>query len=153
MKNTSSKDEEFMMLALAEAQKAFHIGEVPVGCIIVLNNRIVARAHNLREIKNDPTAHAEIIAIRKAAQKLKGWRLMDTTIYVTVEPCAMCAGAIYQSRIGRLVYGADDPKAGVIKSLFRILDNEGINHRVAVTGGVLQEECSEILSNFFRQNR
>jgi len=141
------------MLALAEAQKAFHIGEVPVGCIIVLNNRIVARAHNLREIKNDPTAHAEIIAIRKAAQKLKGWRLMDTTIYVTVEPCAMCAGAIYQSRIGRLVYGADDPKAGVIKSLFRILDNEGINHRVAVTGGVLQEECSEILSNFFRQNR
>ena len=153
MKDLAPQDEDFMALAFAEAQKAFKLGEVPVGCVIVLKNRVIARAHNLRETKNDPTAHAEILAIKKAAQRMGGWRLLDTTIYVTVEPCAMCAGAIYQARIERLVFGVDDPKAGAIKSLFSILDNEKINHRVAVTGGVLQKECSEILSNFFRQNR
>jgi len=141
-----------MAYAIMEAQKALRLGEVPIGCIIVLKNKIIAKAHNLRETKKDPTAHAEILAIKKAAKRIGGWRLLGTTIYVTVEPCAMCAGAIYQARVERLVYGANDPKAGAIKSLFNILDNEKINHRVAVTGGVLRKECSEILSNFFRQN-
>ena len=153
MKDLAPQDEDFMALAFAEAQKAFKLGEVPVGCVIVLKNRVIARAHNLREAKKDPTAHAEILAIKKAAQRIGGWRLLDTTIYVTVEPCAMCAGAIYQARIERLVYGADDPKAGAIKSLFSILDEKKINHRVVVSGGVLQKDCSEILSRFFRQNR
>jgi len=153
MKNVASNDEDFMALALAEAKKAFQLGEVPVGCVIVLKDKIIARAHNLRETKKDPTAHAEILAIKKAAQRMGGWRLLNTIMYVTVEPCAMCAGAIYQARIERLVFGVDDPKAGAIKSLFRILDSKKINHRVAVSGGVLQSECSEILSRFFRQNR
>jgi tRNA(adenine34) deaminase len=153
MKNVASNDEDFMALALAEAKKAFQLGEVPVGCVIVLKDKIIARAHNLRETKKDPTAHAEILAIKKAAQRMGGWRLLNAIMYVTVEPCAMCAGAIYQARIERLVFGVDDPKAGAIKSLFRILDSKKINHRVAVSGGVLQSECSEILSRFFRQNR
>ena len=153
MKNVASNDEDFMALALAEAKKAFQLGEVPVGCVIVLKDKIIARAHNLRETKKDPTAHAEILAIKKAAQRMGGWRLLNAIMYVTVEPCAMCAGAIYQARIERLVFGVDDPKAGAIKSLFSILDSKKINHRVAVSGGVLQSECSEILSRFFRQNR
>jgi len=118
-----------------------------------LKDKIIARAHNLRETKKDPTAHAEILAIKKAAQRIGGWRLTGTTIYVTIEPCAMCAGAIYQARIERLVYGVDDPKTGAIKSLFSILDERKINHRVKVSGGVLQKDCSEILSGFFKQNR
>jgi tRNA(adenine34) deaminase len=153
MKNVASNDEDFMALALAEAKKAFQLGEVPVGCVIVLKDKIIARAHNLRETKKDPTAHAEILAIKKAAQRMGGWRLLNAIMYVTVEPCAMCAGAIYQARIERLVFGVDDPKAGAIKSLFRILDSKKINHRVAVSGGVLQKDCSEILSGFFKQNR
>jgi tRNA(adenine34) deaminase len=153
MKDLATKDEDFMALALAEAKKAFQLGEVPVGCVIVLKNKIIARAHNLRETKKDPTAHAEILAIKKAAQRMGGWRLLNAIMYVTVEPCAMCAGAIYQARIERLVFGVDDPKAGAIKSLFSILDSKKINHRVAVSGGVLQKDCSEILSGFFKQNR
>jgi len=153
MKNVASNDEDFMALALAEAKKAFQLGEVPVGCVIVLKDKIIARAHNLRETKKDPTAHAEILAIKKAAQRMGGWRLLNAIMYVTVEPCAMCAGAIYQARIERLVFGVDDPKAGAIKSLFSILDSKKINHRVAVSGGVLQKDCSEILSGFFKQNR
>jgi len=153
MKNVASNDEDFMALALAEAKKAFQLGEVPVGCVIVLKDKIIARAHNLRETKKDPTAHAEILAIKKAAQRMGGWRLLNAIMYVTVEPCAMCAGAIYQARIERLVFGVDDPKVGAIKSLFRILDSKKINHRVAVSGGVLQKDCSEILSGFFKQNR
>jgi tRNA(adenine34) deaminase len=153
MKNATSKDEDYMVLALVEAQKALRLGEVPVGCVIVLKDRAIARAHNLRETKKDPTAHAEILAIKKAAQRIGGWRLAGTTIYVTIEPCAMCAGAIYQARIERLVYGANDLKAGAVKSLFSILDEKKINHRVAVSGGVLRRECSEILSGFFKQNR
>ena len=153
MKNVASNDEDYMALALAEAKKAFQLGEVPVGCVIVLKDKIIARAHNLRETKKDPTAHAEILAIKKAAQRMGGWRLLNAIMYVSVEPCAMCAGAIYQARIERLVFGVDDPKAGAIKSLFSILDSKKINHTVAVSGGVLQKDCSEILSGFFKQNR
>ncbi|MCL5985469.1 MAG: tRNA adenosine(34) deaminase TadA [Actinobacteria bacterium] len=153
MRDFDPKDEHFMALALAEARIAFEIGEVPVGCVIVLGDRIIARAHNLREKKKDPTAHAEILAIRKAARRMGGWRLLNTVMYVTVEPCAMCAGAIYQARVDRLVYGVEDPKAGAIRSLFNILDNKKINHRVEISSGVLQNECSKVLSDFFKNRR
>lgn len=150
----ASVDEKYMKEALKEAKKAAQKGEVPVGAVIVKNGKIIARGHNLRESKQDPTMHAEIVAIKKAARKLENWRLAGCTLYVTVEPCPMCAGAIVQSRIGRVVYGARDPKAGAVASLYTILTDRRLNHQVSViTEGVLEEECSEILKSFFKRLR
>lgn len=142
-----------MKEALKEAEKAFEKGEIPVGAVVVLNNEIVAKAHNIKELTFDPTAHAEILAIRKAAEVLGAWRLTEVTLYVTKEPCIMCAGAMINARIKKLIYGCDDPKAGAVKSLYRILEDSRLNHQVEIKKGVLQEECHEILQRFFKQLR
>lgn len=146
-------DEEWMQIAIAEAKKAEEIGEVPIGAIIVQNNRIVGRGYNRREIDRDPTAHAEMIAIREASQLLGGWRLLNCTLYVTLEPCPMCAGAIVQSRIERVVYGAKDPKAGCAGTLMNLLQEDRFNHQVQVTPDVLGEQCGRLLTDFFRALR
>ena len=146
-------DERFMQEALKEAAYAFEDGEVPVGAVIVHEGRIVGRAHNQRELLNDPTAHAEMIAITQAAEALASWRLIGCTIYVTLEPCAMCAGAMVLARIDRLVFGALDPKAGACGSLMNIVQDPRLNHRVAITGDVLAEDAGAILRAFFRQRR
>ena len=146
-------DEKYMRIALKEAQKAVILDEVPVGAIIVLDNKIIARGHNLREKSNDPTSHAEINAIRKAAKKLNSWRLENATMYVTVEPCSMCAGALLQCRIARIVYGATDPKGGAIESSMKLFEAKNINHHPQILGGVLKEECSSIITNYFKSKR
>jgi tRNA(adenine34) deaminase len=146
-------DEDFMREALKEAQIAFEEDEVPIGAVIVKDGEILAKAHNLREKLNDPTAHAELIVIRLAAAKLNSWRLLDTTVYVTVEPCPMCAGAIVLARVKRLVFGATDPKAGTAGTLMNLLDDARLNHQVEVTGGVLEEESRKLLRTFFLQKR
>jgi len=142
-----------MEQALNEAEKAAQAGEVPVGCVLVLNDQIIARAHNLRESSQDPTAHAEMIAIRSAADYLGSWRLINVTAYITLEPCPMCAGALVNSRITRVVYGCDDPKAGALRSLYSIGLDGRLNHRFELVCGILEKECSSILSNFFQQIR
>jgi tRNA(adenine34) deaminase len=142
-----------MMIALDEARKAFDKAETPVGAIIVKDGEVIARGHNLRETLQDPTAHAEILAIRDAARILGRWRLTDCTIYVTLEPCAMCAGAMVLARIQRLVYGASDPKAGAVGSLMNLLSDERLNHRVEVETGILAEECGDLLRGFFSSRR
>jgi tRNA(adenine34) deaminase len=142
-----------MQEALRLAQAALAEDEVPVGCVIVHEGRAVGRAHNQRETLRDPTAHAEMIAITQAAEALGSWRLHGCTLYVTLEPCAMCAGAMVLARIDRLVYGATDPKAGAVESVFRLLDEPRLNHRIPVTPGVLAEACGAILSEFFRRKR
>lgn len=142
-----------MRLALAEAEAAFAEGEVPVGAIIVREDRVIATAHNLRETLRDPTAHAEMIAITQAAEALGGWRLEGCTLYVTLEPCPMCAGAILQARIPRVVYGALDPKAGAVHSLYQLLSDVRLNHRAELVPGVLSESCGGILTRFFVQQR
>lgn len=142
-------DEYFMREALVEAQKAFERGEIPVGAVIVLDNQIIARAHNLKETLNDATAHAEILAIKEASKVLKNWRLLNTTLYVTKEPCIMCSGAIVQARIKRLVYSVDDPKGGAVMSLYRLLSDRRLNHQVEIVKGILEPECREILKRFF----
>ena len=142
-----------MREALREAMKAMDEGEVPVGAVIVHDGRLIGRAHNQRETLNDPTAHAEILAITQAAAALESWRLEDTTLYVTLEPCPMCAGAIVNARIPRVVYGARDPKAGACHSLFTLLSDHRLNHRAKVTGDVCREQCAAILSDFFRELR
>lgn len=147
------KDEKFMKIALKEANKSFQLDEVPVGVVIVKDDKIIARGHNLREIKQDPTGHAEIIAIKKASKKLKSWRLIDCTMYVTLEPCSMCAGAIMWSRIKRVVYGAKDIKGGAIGSSFNLFEQKGINHKPEVTSGVLEDEASTLLKDFFKLKR
>ncbi len=146
-------DEKYMRIALKEAQKAAILDEVPVGAIIVKDDKIVARGHNLREKSNDPTSHAEVNAIRKACKKLNSWRLEDATIYVTIEPCSMCAGTLLQCRIGRIVYGADDPKGGAIHSSLELFSSKNINHHPEIVGGVLKEECSSLISNYFKSKR
>ena len=146
-------DEKYMKIALKEAQKATLLDEVPVGAIIVKDGKIIARGHNLREKSNDPTSHAEVNAIRKACKKLNSWRLEDATIYVTVEPCSMCAGTLLQCRIGKIVYGAKDPKGGAIESSLQLFNAKNINHHPEIIGGVLQEECSAIISNYFKSKR
>ena len=146
-------DQHFMQFALEEASRATAVGEVPIAAILVRNNDVLAAAHNLRESLQDPTAHAEMIVIRKAAEQLRSWRLTDTTLYVTLEPCPMCAGAIVQSRIERLVFGAWDPKAGACGSLFDIPTDRRLNHRVEVVGGVLETESQTLLQEFFRPKR
>ncbi|QEK13539.1 nucleoside deaminase [Crassaminicella thermophila] len=139
-----------MKEALIEAQKAMQLEEVPIGAVIVKNGEIIARAHNLRETEKDPTAHAEILAIRKASQVLGGWRLMGCDLYVTVEPCPMCAGAIMLARIDRLIIGTMDPKGGAAGSILNIPENDKFNHKTEVVRGILQEECSAIMKEFFK---
>ena len=148
-----SDDESFMQLALQQGKQALALGEVPVGAVLVQEGEIVATGFNRREIDQDPTAHAEIIAIREASSKLRSWRLNKTTLYVTLEPCAMCAGTMIQSRISRLVFGTVDPKAGACGSIFNLLSEPRLNHRVSVHSGVLADECSAILQNFFQELR
>ena len=146
-------DEKYMEIALKEAQKAVILDEVPVGAVIVKDGKILAKGHNLREKSNDPTSHAEINAIRKACKKLNSWRLEGATIYVTVEPCSMCAGTILQSRISRLVYGTTDPKGGAIESSLEVFKAKNINHHPEILGGVLKEKCSSIITNYFKSKR
>ena len=148
-----SMDEKFMTLALEQASLAFQKGEVPVGALIMLGGEILAMSHNSSISMNDPSAHAEILAIREAARILDNYRLINATLYVTLEPCVMCAGAIIQARIQRVVFGAGDPKGGAVVSLYRLLHDERLNHTVEVTGGVMRDSCAEILSRFFHEKR
>ncbi|HWI53571.1 MAG TPA: tRNA adenosine(34) deaminase TadA [Symbiobacteriaceae bacterium] len=145
--------EDFMQEALREAAVAAAEGEVPIGCVIVKEGTVVARAHNLREMAHDATAHAEVLAIREAGLQLGGWRLSGCTLYVTVEPCPMCAGALVQSRVDHLVYGAADPKGWADRNLLEIVQNPGLNHRMEVTAGVLAEESSQVMKAFFKARR
>jgi tRNA(adenine34) deaminase len=147
------RDEKFMRLALAEAEKAFQAGEVPVGAVVVRGGEVIASAHNGPVGLKDPSAHAEILALRRAAAEEGNYRLAGTTLYVTIEPCLMCAGALIHARVSRLVFGAPDPKGGAVVSLYGVLQDGRLNHRVEATGGVLREACSEILSRFFREKR
>ena len=149
----TNSDAELLQEALAEARAAAASGEVPIGALLVYDGKILARSGN-RTIRDcDPTAHAEIIVLREAARKLGNYRLADTTIYVTVEPCSMCAGAMIQARIARLVYGADDPKGGAVHTCFQILSSPRLNHQVEVTSGVLGAECAAVLQSFFANRR
>ncbi|HZJ57999.1 MAG TPA: tRNA adenosine(34) deaminase TadA [Clostridia bacterium] len=143
----------FMREALKEAQKAYDLGEVPVGAVIVRNNKIIARGHNLREKDQNPVLHAEIIAIQKAALEVKSWRLTGCEIYVTIEPCPMCAGAMVQGRLERLVFGAKDPKSGCAGSLYDLVRDQRFNHRLEVVEGILGNECAQIIKDFFRRKR
>ncbi|QPC47950.1 tRNA adenosine(34) deaminase TadA [Mangrovibacillus cuniculi] len=146
-------DSYFMEQAIAEAEKARAIGEVPIGAVVVLNEEIIGRGHNLRETTQQATTHAEVIAIEQACKKIGSWRLEDTTLYVTLEPCPMCSGAIILSRVKRVVYGARDPKAGCVGSLMNLLQDDRFNHQCEVTEGVLNERCSSLLTTFFRELR
>jgi len=152
-KRYETEDEDFMGLALEEAERARERGEVPIGAVITLGGEILSRAHNSPLGMNDPSAHAEILAIRKAASRTNNYRLMGTTLYVTIEPCVMCAGAILHARIARVVYGAADPKGGAVISVYPVLTEGKLNHQVEVKGGVLARECGEILSRFFHEKR
>lgn len=143
----------YMKMAIEEAKKASDIGEVPIGAVIVKNDEIIARAHNLRESKKDPTAHAEYLAIQKASKFLNSWRLEECQLYVTLEPCVMCAGAIVMSRIPHVIYGAKDPKGGCAGSLMDLLQEPRFNHRARVEIGVMEEACSQLLTEFFRNIR
>lgn len=147
------KDRQFMRLALEEAEKAGNLGEVPIGAVIVHNGEVIAAASNLRETTQNAVTHAELMAIQQACEKVGSWRLEETTLYVTLEPCPMCAGAILQSRIPRVVYGARDVKAGCVDSLYHLLNDSRFNHECEVTEGVLAEECGQILTDFFRALR
>ena len=142
-------DQRWMRLAIAEAERAAAMGEVPVGAVVVRGGEIVGRGHNRREVDGDPLAHAELLAIRRASQEIGGWRLSGCTLYVTLEPCAMCAGALVNSRVDRLVYGAPDPKAGYCGSLGDLARDERLNHRLEVTAAVLEDECGDLLKEFF----
>ena len=153
MINITQQDEQFMRLAIEQAKIAEENGDVPIGAVIVHNNQIIAKAYNQREQLADPTAHAEIIALTQAAAFLQSWRLEGCTIYVTLEPCPMCAGALVLARIDRLVYGCDDPKTGAVKSLYNIVTDSRLNHKIEVTSGVLAEDCSRQLQNFFQKRR
>ncbi len=146
-------DQHFMQEALKEALKAQKLNEVPIGAVAVKDKKIIVRAHNLRESKQDPLGHAEIYLISKLSKKLKRWRLNDVTVYVTLEPCLMCMGALLQARIGRLVFASMDPKAGACGSLFDLSQDKRLNHRIEVKSGVLEKDCSEILSEFFKSLR
>jgi tRNA(adenine34) deaminase len=142
-------DIEYMREAIAEAVEAAALGEVPVGAVVVVDGNIVGRGGNRRESAADPTAHAELLAIRQASRTIGGWRLVGATLYVTQEPCPMCAGAIVNARIDRVVYGCDNPKAGAVRTLYRLLEDERLNHRVAVEQSELAQECGELLTRFF----
>ncbi|MBP0727325.1 tRNA adenosine(34) deaminase TadA [Bacillus sp. RG28] len=151
--NFLSNHEMFMELAIEEAKKAKKIGEVPIGAVLVKDNMVISSSYNLRETTQNALGHAEIAVINDACEKLGTWRLEDTVLYVTLEPCPMCAGAIIQSRIPMVVYGAKDPKAGCGGSIYNLLQEERFNHRCEVVDGILQEECSELLKTFFRELR
>jgi tRNA(adenine34) deaminase len=147
--------DDWMSQAIALAQTAMDMGEVPIGCVVVHDpsGRVIGRGYNRRETDRDPTAHAEILAMREAGQALGHWRLVDCTLVVTLEPCPMCAGAIVNARVPRLVYGCDDPKAGAVRTLFQLCTDSRLNHRVEIVPGVLADECAELLRTFFRQQR
>ena len=151
--NPLQPHERWMRAALELARQAYDEGEVPIGAVIVHNDRIIGEGYNQRESLKDPTAHAEMIAITQAANSLESWRLLDCTIYVTLEPCPMCAGAIVLARIPTVIYGTTDPKAGACHSLFQITEDSRLNHRATVLGGVLQQECKGLLQEFFAQQR
>jgi tRNA(adenine34) deaminase len=146
-------DERYMKMAIEQAQIAEENGDVPIGAVIVHENQIIGKSYNQREQLADPTAHAEIIALTQAAAALETWRLNGCTIYVTLEPCPMCAGALVLARLERLVYGCDDPKAGACGSLYNIVYDERLNHRLKVTSGVMADECSQLLQDFFQRRR
>jgi len=147
------RDEYFMRLALREAERALEHDDVPIGCVIAHDGEVVAAAGNEREVRGDPTAHAEVLALREASRTLGGWRLTGTAMYVTLEPCAMCAGAIVLARVPRVVYGAPDPKAGAAGSVVDVLGEPRLNHRPEVAEGLLAEECAELLRRFFALRR
>lgn len=148
-----NKEERFMKEALKEARKAYDKLEVPVGAIIVKDYKIIARAHNLKETKFDTTKHAEILAIQKASKKLNSWRLIDCEMYVTLEPCSMCAGALINSRIKKVYIGANDEKTGAVGSVFNLLEDYTFNHKVQIEKGILKQECENILKDFFKEIR
>jgi tRNA(adenine34) deaminase len=150
-----SQHEQWMRLAIAEAHKARAFDEVPIGAIVVHepSGQIVGSGYNRREIDRDPTGHAEIFALRQAARNLNDWRLVDCAIVVTLEPCPMCAGAIVNARVSKLIYGCDDPKAGAVRTLFQLCEDSRLNHRVEVIAGVLADESAQLLQNFFREQR
>ena len=150
---TLPNDADFMRLALVEARAASAAGEVPVGAALIIDGRAVARAANRTIADQDPTAHAEIVALRAAARAIGNYRLLGAALYVTIEPCAMCAGAMVQARIARLVYGADDPKGGAVRSCFQILDHPALNHRIEVASGILAAECAAEMQSFFAARR
>ena len=151
--NYMNEYETYMLEALKEAELAAKEDEVPIGCVIVKNNQIIARAHNQRDKSNNPLGHAETLAIKKASEVLNDWQLVDAELYVTIEPCLMCAGAIIQSRIAKVVYGAPDLKGGAFGSSLNVLDAKNINHRPEVIGGVLEQECTSIIKNYFKSKR
>jgi tRNA(adenine34) deaminase len=153
MMSSSKEDERFMRAAIAAAGIAEENGDVPIGAVIVHEDQIIGKAYNQREQLKDPTAHAEIIALTQAAAFRQSWRLDGCTMYVTLEPCPMCAGALVLARMDRLVYGCDDPKAGACGSLYNIVQDERLNHRLEVTSGVLADQCSELLQDFFQKRR
>lgn len=146
-------DERYMRMAIDQAFIAEENGDVPIGCVIVHENRVIAKAYNQREQLHDPTAHAEIIALTQAAEYIGNWRLGGCTIYVTLEPCPMCAGALVLGRLDRLVYGTDDPKTGAVQSLYNIVQDDRLNHRLEVTAGTLQDDCKAQLQSFFQRRR
>ena len=146
-------DITFMEEALKEARKAYDLGEIPIGAVLVKDRQIISRHHNRRELDHDATAHAEVLVIREANQLLERWRLTGCTLYVTIEPCPMCAGAIINSRIDRIVYGSSDYKGGAVESLFNILSHPGLNHEPEVRAGVLADQCSQIMKDFFKERR
>ncbi|WP_062350931.1 tRNA adenosine(34) deaminase TadA [Bacillus kwashiorkori] len=148
-----NRDEMYMKLAIEEAKKAQQLNEVPIGCIIVLNDEIIGRGYNLREQLQNSLVHAEMMAINNACKQLKSWRLEEATLYVTLEPCPMCAGAIIMSRVKRVVFGANDPKAGCVGSLHNLLQDNRFNHQCEVKSGVLEEECGQLLTSFFQDIR
>ena len=146
-------DERFMRLALEEARRALAIGDVPVGAVVVREGEVIASACNEREITGDPTAHAEVLALRAASKAIGDWRLTGTTMFVTLEPCPMCAGALVHARVPRLVYGSQDPRAGAAYSLYNIVQDPRLNHQLEITTGVLEEECAALLRSFFEEKR
>ena len=146
-------DKRYMRMAIDQAYIAEENGDVPIGCVIVYDNQVIAKAYNQREQLNDPTAHAEIIALTQAAEFIGNWRLGSCTIYVTLEPCPMCAGALVLGRLDRLVYGTVDPKTGAVESLYHIVQDDRLNHRLEVTAGVLQADCQKQLQDFFQKRR
>jgi tRNA(adenine34) deaminase len=146
-------DSDYMRLALQEAELALAHDDVPIGAVVVLDGRIIGAGHNERELRQDPTAHAEVLALQRAAAAIGSWRVLDAELFVTLEPCAMCAGAIVLARVARVVYGTDDPKAGAAGSVLDVLAEPRLNHRPAVEAGVLAEECAEMLRAFFRVRR
>jgi len=153
MTNITKNDEQYMKLAIDQANIAEENGDVPIGAVIVCKDQIIGKAYNQKELLKDPTAHAEIIALTQAAAYMQTWRLNGCTMYVTLEPCPMCAGALVLARIDRLVYGCDDPKTGAVKSLYNIVQDERLNHRLEVDSGVLADECAELLQRFFQKRR